>query len=67
MIQVGHSQAVQRSSPGLSRHSSAPTTSATIGVNLVSIWCQFAPTCRFGRLYRLISYLFSITKATDTS
>jgi hypothetical protein len=34
-------------------------------------WCQFGANlcrpCRFGRLYRLISYLFSIAQATDTS
>ena len=34
-------------------------------------WCQSGANlcrpCRFGRLYRLISCLFSITQATDTS
>ena len=34
---IDHSQAVQQSSPGLSRHSSAPTTFAILGVNLAPI------------------------------
>ena len=37
MIQIDHSQAVQRSSSGLSRHSSAPATFAILGVNLAPI------------------------------